>query len=99
MGKSYEHFSKGDTVRIERAWRSPVAGSNFSEWDDHDAKLEGEVVNMTNAGFRGLEYTVRTAEGLASGISAADLSLVEAVEIAAWPGQVTSRDGQSIGPR
>lgn len=101
MSKSYEHFSRGDTVRIDRPSR--LCSNWISDERRYETVIEipagqeGVVEHMTNAGFRGLEYSIRIPEGLLHGISAASLELVEAVEIAAWPHQVTYRDGEVIG--
>lgn len=99
MGKSYEHFSEGDKVRIDRSWRSKDTAygpASLDTFTDHAEGVEGEIVSMTNAGFRGLEYTVWTDEGTAHGVSADDLVLVAAVPVKPWPGQRTYRDGQVV---
>lgn len=88
----YEHFSKGDVVRIrDDARRSAPIHDRFP--------TTGTVQSVTNAGFRGLEYSGTTAEGEHFwGISAADLELVEAVDpVVPWYGQGTYRDGKRVG--
>lgn len=91
----YEHFSKGDTVRLRPGTR--VAPYNT----DLDRIGTGVVRNVTNAGFRGLEYHVECVEAgdrfRCFGISAADLELVAAVPLTPWHGQATYRGGKRVG--
>ena len=95
MDDRYEHFSKGDIVRLKEG--TSVAPFNAAL---HAYRI-GRVADLTNAGFRGLEYTVEvTCDGgkrRCHGISAADLELVSAVPIAVWPRQGTYRDGKRVG--
>jgi hypothetical protein len=99
--KSYEHFSRGDTVRIDRptrlcsGWLSDER--RYETVIEIPAGQEGVVEHMSNAGFRGLEYSIRIPEGLLHGITAAALELVDAAPISPWPHQVTYRDGEVIG--
>lgn len=73
----WTRIALGTSVVVTRTWRTPAGPVNdrFSAWTDHPAGLEGEVIGVTNAGFRGLEYSVATEEGIASGVSAADLAI------------------------
>lgn len=93
----YEHYSKGDQVRICRPWSTVRSTVGDWEFDRHEEGTTGIVENISNAGFRGLEYSVRTLEGYATGISPTDLELLEAVELRPWPAQGTYRGGQKVG--
>lgn len=77
--RRWQHIPLGTTVVISRSWRTPAGPPNarYSEWADHQPGVEGEVIRVTNAGFRGLEYTVMTGEGVAHGIGADDLVLID----------------------
>lgn len=95
----YEHFSRGDIVRLKD-------GVRLAPYNDALAEIgEGEVLGMHNAGFRGLEYSVQvegspeSAPEICHNISAADLELVVPAALRAWPHQVTYRDGQRIDPQ
>lgn len=86
----YAHFSKGDIVRLKLGTR--IAPYNQ---DLHDAGT-GVVTDITNAGFRGLEYGIKVDSARrCHGVSAADLELVTAVAGGPipWPRQGTYLDG------
>lgn len=95
---AYEHFSKGETVRI--AIDTRICGFVDGEWEvltEVPAGTVGVVESMTNAGFRGLEYSVRTAEGRVHGIGAAHLRMVETMTpVTPWHRQTTYRNGKAV---
>lgn len=93
--RRYEHFSAGDDVTITIAWRTYDVATETVEV--HQAGLGGVVRSVSNAGVRGLEYTVETDEGLAFGVPAGSLELVRAVDPAVpWHGQGSYRDGRRV---
>lgn len=80
--KSYEHFSRGDVVRVTQGPRTGVTGT---------------VASMTNAGFNGLVYDLVTADGWACGVFADWLTPVTVIEpVVPWFGQDTYRFGVRI---
>lgn len=95
----YEHFSRGDRVFVTRVTRSPVSISGpsaFKDWISHDPQ-GGEVRSMTNAGFRGLEYSVLLNDGTeVHGVSPVNIALVEAAPLRPWPTTNTYRNGARI---
>lgn len=86
----YAHFSKGDIVRIRDDARRNAPVHNR-------VPTTGTITGITNAGFRGLEYSGMSAEGeYFHGISAADLELVAADgPVVAWGHQGTYLDTPS----
>lgn len=74
----------GTRVRVTRPFRSPVTVSGpraFGDWIDWPEGATGLVINVTNAGFRGIEHQVRidgpvAPSVLASGVSADDLEVL-----------------------
>lgn len=91
----YEHFSKGDLVRLKAGTRTAPFNAAL-----HVAGV-GTVRGVTNAGFRGLEYAVEVVhEGdreRCHGISAADLELVSPAVLTPWPRQGTYRNDKRVG--
>lgn len=89
----YEHFSKGDIVRLKESARRDCPA--------HDRlPTVGIVRDVTNAGFRGLEYSGLSDEGEHwFGLSAADLELVAPTpgHPIPWYRQGTYRDGKKVG--
>lgn len=72
-------IKKGTRVRVLKPFRTPVPGTNFTEWIDWPAGCTGYVRNVSNAGFRGVVHTIHIdgpERVFATGISAEDLEIL-----------------------